>query len=385
MRGLLMVMGIVSRATYERRPVMGDYSIWVGIDDSADQLDVAVLHGNEVLPRHEFQVINDAQGRGKLLKKLKSLTGEVRCVYEAGVNGYHLYRLFQRHGIACDVVAPALTPRKPGDRVKTNKRDARKLASLHRSAELTSILVPKEEQEALRDLMRAREDALEDLQRMRHRLGGFLLRRGLRYRAGKAWTKGHLKWLEGLSFEHMHFQEVLNEYRLALDDAAERLKRFEARVEEIAKQGPCKKLAGFLMALRGVKAVTAMTIIAESVDLKRYLNAPGYMDAIGLVPSEYSTGDKRRQGSITKTGNAHLRRVLVESAWHYRWAPGLSKAMKKRRTGLPPEILAIVRKADQRLHTKYTRLVNKGKLSKIAAVAVARELAGFIWAIGQAA
>jgi len=385
MRGLLMVMGIVSRATYERKPVMGDYNIWIGIDDSADQLDVAALYGNEVVPRHEFHVVNDAQGWGRLCKKLKSLPGEVRCVYEAGVNGYHLYRVLEKHGIACDVVAPALTPRKPGERVKTNKRDARKLASQHRSGDLTAIMVPKEEQEALRDLMRAREDALEDLQRMRHRLGGFLLRRGLRYRAGKAWTAGHLKWLKGLSFAHPHFQQALDEYRLALDEAAERLKRFEGRVEEVAEQAPYQKLVSFLMALRGVRVITAMTIIAESVDLKRYWSAPGYMAAIGLVSSEYSSGDKRRQGGITKTGNAHLRRVLVESAWHYRWAPGPSKALKMRRTGLPPEILAIARKSDQRLHRKYTSLVNRGKSNKIAAVAVARELAGFIWAIGQAA
>jgi transposase len=385
MRGLLMVIGIISRATYERKPVMSDCITWVGIDDAADRLDVAVFYGNEVLPRHEFSVVNDVPGLGKLIKKLKSMPGEVRCVYEAGVNGYHLYRVFQKHGIACDVAAPALTPRKPGNRVKTNRIDARKLAILHRSGDLTLITVPKEEQEALRDLIRAREDALEDLQRMRHRLGGFLLRRGLRYRAGKPWTAGHLKWLKGQSFEHPYFQEALDEYRLALDEATERLKRFEVRVEEAAEKEPYKKLLGFLMALRGVKVITAMTIIAESIDLKRYLNAPGYMDAIGLVPSEFSTGDRRRQGPITKTGNAHLRRVLVESGWHYRWAPGLSKAMKKRRKDVPADILAIVRKADQRLHKKYTGLVNRGKSNKIAAVAVARELAGFIWAIGQAA
>jgi transposase len=364
---------------------MGDCITWVGIDDAADRLDIAVFYGNEASPRHEFPISNDAQGLGKLIKKLKSMPGEVRCVYEAGVNGYHLYRVFQKHGIACDVVAPALTPRKPGDRVKTNKIDARKLATMHRSGDLTSITVPKEEQEAVRDLMRGREDALEDLQMTRHRLGGFLLRRGLRYRAGKPWTQGHLKWLKGLSFEQQHLQQVLEEYRLALDEAAERLKRFEVRVEETAEKEPYKNLARLLMGLRGVKVITAMTIIAESVDLKRYLNAPGYMDAIGLVPSEFSTGDKRRQGPITKTGNAHLRRVLVESAWHYRWAPGLSKTMKQRRKDLPADILAIVRKADQRLHKKYTVLVNKGKSNKIAAVAVARELAGFIWAIGQAA
>lgn len=364
---------------------MGNCITWVGIDDAADRLDIAIFYGNEVLPRHEFPVVNDTQGLRRLIKKLKTMPGEVRCVYEAGVNGYHLYRVLDKHGIACDVVAPALTPRKPGYRVKTNKIDARKLATMHRSGDLTSIKVPKEEQEAVRDLMRAREDALEDLQKTRHRLGGFLLRRGLRYRAGKPWTQGHLKWLKGLSFENQHLQEVLEEYRLALDEATERLKRFEVRVEAAAEKEPYKKLATLLMALRGVKVITAMTIIAESVDLKRYLNAPGYMDAIGLVPSEFSTGDKRHQGPITKTGNAHLRRVLVESAWHYRWAPGLSKAMKQRRKDLPADILAIARKADQRLHKKHTSLVHKGKSKKIAAVAVARELAGFIWAIGQAA
>ncbi len=364
---------------------MHDCITWVGIDDAADKMDVAIYYGNEALPRHEFPVVNDAPGLGRLIKKLKSMPGEVRCVYEAGVNGYHPYRVLQSHGIACDVVAPSLTPRKPGERVKTNKIDARKLATRHRSGDLTAITVPKEEQEALRDLMRGREDALEDLQRTRHRLGGFLLRQGLRYRAGKPWTSGHLKWLKGLSFEQAHLQHVLDEYRLAWDEATERLKRFEVRVEETAEKEPYKKLVGYLMALRGVKVITAMTIIAESVDLKRYVNAPGYMDAIGLVPSEFSTGDQRRQGPITKTGNAHLRRVLVESAWHYRWAPGLSKTMNQRRKDLPADILAIVRKADQRLHKKYTALVNKGKSNKIAAVAVARELAGFIWAIGQAA
>jgi transposase len=385
MRGLLMVVGIFSRATYERKPVMSDCITWVGIDDAADRLDVAVFYGNEASPHHEFSAVNDAPGLGKLIKKLKSMPGELRCVYEAGVNGYHLYRVFEKHGIACDVAAPALTPRKAGERVKTDKIDARKLAIMHRSGNLTSILVPKEEQEAVRDLMRAREDALEDLQRTRRRLGSFLLRRGLRYRAGKAWTAGHLKWLKGLKFENQNLQDVLNEYRLALDDAAECLKRFAERVEQTAEKEPYKRLASFLMGLRGVKVITSMTIIAEAIDLKRYTSAPGYMDSIGLVPSEFSSGGKRRQGPITKTGNSHERRVLVESSWHYRWAPGLSKTMKKRRADLPPEILAIVRKADRRLHTKYTALVNRGKSNKIAAVAVARELAGFIWAIGQAA
>lgn len=195
---------------------MTDDIIWVGIDDSADQLDVAAFYGNEEMPRHEFQVTNDAQGRGRLCRKLMSMPAEVRCVYEAVVNGYHLYRRLTKDGIVCDVVAPALAPRRPGERVKTNKRDARKLARLDRAGELTSIMLPEEEQEALRDLMRGREDALEDSQRVRNRLGGFLLRRGLTYSAGKTWTQGHLKWLKGLSFSDANLQKVLDEYRLAL-------------------------------------------------------------------------------------------------------------------------------------------------------------------------
>jgi len=362
-----------------------NYIIWVGIDDSADQLDVAAFYGSEEEPRHEFQVSNDGAGMRRLCKKLGSMPGEVRCVYEAGVNGYHLYRELSKRGFVCDVVAPALTPRRPGERVKTNKRDARKLARLDRAGELTSITVPEEEREAVRDLVRAREDAVQDLLRVRHRLGSFLLRRGLRYRTGKPWSNGHLAWLKGLSFSDGNLQKVLDEHRLALEEATERLKRCDQAVEEAAQQEPYRQLVEYLMGLRGVKVITAMTAIAESVDLKRYLSAPAYMSAIGVVPSEFSTGDKQRRGHITKTGNAHLRRVLVESAWHYRWAPGLSKVMKKRRAGLPAEILTIVRKADHRLHKKYVRMVSKGKSNKVAAVAVARELAGFIWAIGQAA
>ena len=179
---------------------MRDYITWVGIDDAADRLDIAVFCGNEDLPRHEFSVVNDPQGLGRLIKKLKTMPGEVRCVYEAGVNGYHPYRVFQKHGVACDVVAPSLTPRKPGDRVKTNKIDARKLATMHRSGDLTSIKVPKEEQEAVRDLMRGREDALEDLQTTRHRLGRFSLATGTAIPCRQALDAGHLKWLKGLEF-----------------------------------------------------------------------------------------------------------------------------------------------------------------------------------------
>lgn len=364
---------------------MSDCITWVGIDDSAKKLDVAFFCNQEENPREQFEVMNDPDGLGRFVKKLKAQRGEVRCVYEAGVCGYTLQRLLKKKGISCDVVAPSLTPRRPGDRVKTNKRDARKLAKLHRAGELTSILVPNEQQEALRDFLRAREDSLEDLTRQRHRLSKFLLRNGMKYRTGKAWTKGHWGWLRTCHFDDPLKQEVLTQCRRTVEETQERLKTFDEKIEEIVKRPEYARLASYLMALRGVKALTALTIIAEAVDLKRYVSAPAMMSAIGIVPSEYSTGDSQRQGGITKTGNGHWRRVLIESAWHYRHSPVTSGALKQRRKNLPEEVVAIAEKADRRLHKKYVKIVNRGKRATVAAVAVARELAGFVWAIGQLA
>jgi transposase len=358
---------------------------WVGLDDSADKIDIAIFQNQEEEPREEIGVSTDDRSLGRLIKKLKSLSGKVRCVYEAGVCGYELQRLLSRRGIECDVVAPSLTPRRPGDRVKTNRRDARKLAKLHRAGELTTILIPNEQQEALRDLMRAREDVLEDVTRRRHRLTKFLLRHGHKYRLGRAWTQGHWQWLAQLRFEDPSLQMVLEQYRLSLDQALEQLKTFDQEVEALAQRPEFARLTRCLMGFRGIKAITAMTILAEAVDLRRYVSAPALMSAIGLVPSEYSTGAKERRGSITKTGNAHMRRVVVEASWHYRHSPIASKALKQRRRELPPEILRLVQRADQRLHKKFRKLVNKGKPSTVAVVGVARELAGFIWAVGQAA
>ncbi len=360
-------------------------TVWVGMDDSADKINVAIFEGQEEDPREEFEVSTDDGGLGRLIRKLKSFPGKVRCVYEAGVCGYDLQRRLSRKGIECDVVAPSLTPRRPGDRVKTNRRDARKLAKLHRSGELTSILIPDEQQEALRDLMRAREDVLEDVTRRRHRLTKLLLRHGLKYRMGRAWTHGHWQWIESLRFEDACLQTVLEQYRIGLDQALEQLKHFDQEVEAVAQRPEFARLISSLMGFRGIKVITAMTILAEAVDLRRYVSAPAFMSAIGLVPSEFSTGANERRGSITKSGNAHMRRVVVEAAWHYRHSPIASQALKKRRCGLSPEVLKIVRRADERLNKKFRKLVYKGKRSTVAAVAVARELAGFIWALGQVA
>lgn len=358
---------------------------WVGMDDAANKINVAVFLGQENIPHEEFEVTNDVSGHGRLVKKLKSLPGEVRCVYEAGVNGYHLQRVLSRQNLSCDVAAPSLTPRRAGNRVKTDRRDAKDLARLYRSGELVSIAIPEAEQESLRDLVRAREDAMEDQQRARHRLNRFLLRRGKKYGPGNAWTGAHLKWLKAVRFDDAESQVVLEEYCLTLDEQTERMKRLEELIEERSKAPQYQKLVSYLTAFRGIKVLTAMTIIAEAIDLRRFTSARALMDAVGVVPSEDSTGGRQRRGGITKTGNAHFRRVVIESAWHYRHAPVASKALKKRRAGLPQEVLEIARKADRRLNKRYWHLVNKGKNTQTAVVAVARELLGFIWAMGQVA
>jgi transposase len=362
-----------------------DCITWVGMDDSANKINVAVLHGLEEQIREEFVVTNDDSGMGRLAKRLKGLPGEVHCVYEAGTNGYHIHRFLKKHKLRCDVAAPSLTPRRAGQRVKTDRLDAKRLAFLHRAGQLTRITIPEKEQESLRDLLRAREDALEDLQRARHRLSRFVLRRGLKYRTGKAWSRGHLQWIKALRFEDAQDRMVVEEYRLALDEEMDRLHRYDEKVEELAQQPPYKKHVSYLMALKGIQTLTAMTILAEALDLRRFVDAPAFMSGIGVVGSEYSSGDKEQRGCITKTGNAHMRRVIIESAWHYRHGAVAGKALKKRREGLPAEVIEIARKADRRLNKKYWHLVNRGKRTQAAAVAVARELAGFIWAIGQVA
>jgi|PlaIllAssembly_1097288.scaffolds.fasta_scaffold54792_1 transposase len=362
---------------------MKDCITWVGLDDSAKKINGAAFFGNELIAQRQFVVENNDSGLGRLVKAMKSFPGEVRCVYEAGINGYFLQRYLQRHGIKCEIAAPSLTPRKSGKRVKTDRLDAKDLARYYRSGDLTMITIPEQKQEDLRDLMRAREDALEDLQRSRHRLHRFLARRGIKFIGSKPWTGQHLQWIKRIHFDDPQCEMVLDEYRNALVEKMERLKRFDEAILLLAKSPEYQPGVDCLMALKGIKELTAMTIIAEAIDLRRFPDAPGFMAAIGLVPSERSSGEKEIRGSITRTGNSHLRRVLIESAWHYQHRSVPGKSLQKRRTGIRPEVVEIARKADNRLCKKYWRLIGKGKSKQTAAVAVARELAGFIWAIGQ--
>jgi transposase len=253
-----------------------------------------------------------------------------------------------------------------------------------RKGDLTAVHVPTQEQEALRDLLRSLEDAKQDLLRRRHRLIKFLLRQGRSY-DGRSWTKNHWAWMRAQRFENANADEVYREYHLAFEQELERVKRITVQVEEQAKSPEVAKLVSRLRALRGVDTVTGLTLVAELIDMRRFAKPTQLMNFLGLVPGEHSSGKSKRRGGITRTGNAHVRRVLVEAAWHYRHSPrGSSVAIKKRRLGQPPEVLEIVRKAEMRLHKKYLRLVlGKGKRPTIAAVAVARELAGFVWALSK--
>lgn len=364
---------------------MKDSTFWVGMDWHADSVTVSVFGDSGIEPVERFEVVPDARGLRRLASRLKGLGRDVRCVYEAGPCGYEPQRILTRAGITCAVAAPSLIPRRPGDRVKTDRRDADKLGRLYRAGELTMVTIPDESQEALRDLVRAREDAKTDLLRRRHRLGKFLLRHGHRYRNGKAWTQRHWSWIRSIRFTQPHSQAVFEEYQAAVVEGLDQIARFDRLLEQAAQAPQLAAKASPFQALRGIASRTALTLIAEAGDLRRYPKASQFMGATGLVPSEHSSGASRHQGAITKTGNAHLRRVLVEAAWHYRHRPGPSLTMTRRRLGQPATVLSIARKADARLYRKYHRLIHRGKRSTQAVVAVARELAGFLWAIAQVA
>jgi len=361
---------------------MHDSITWIGMDVHKESIVVTAVGNDPERIRARFELPNTDKGIDRLVARLQEF-GDVRCVYEAGPCGFELRRVLDSRGIPCDVVAPSLIPKKAGDRVKTDRRDAEKLARLHRMGELTPIHVPSTAQEALRDLVRAREDAKEDVLRRRHRLLKFLLRQGRRHE-GKSWTQVHWNWIRSLKFADANTQTVLAEYVLALEQELERVQRLNLRIEEESRHPDVAPAVARLRTLRGVDTITAMTLISELVDMNRFSNPRELMAFAGLVPSEYSSGGRQCRGRITKTGNAHVRRVLVESAWHYRHSPtGAGPTIRKRREGQPPEVLEIARKAEMRLCKKYRKMTARGKSSRIAVVAVARELAGFVWAIGK--
>lgn len=356
---------------------------FVGLDVHKETISVAVARNDRGDAEFLGTIPNSTQAIAKLLRRLGPVENLFFC-YEAGPCGYGIYRQLKMAGVASIVVAPSLVPQRPGERVKTDRRDAIKLARLLRSGELTPVWVPSEEQEALRDLVRAREDAKEDILRKRHQLNKFLLRLDIRPPQGiRSWTQAHRQWLAQLQLQHVAQRIVLAEYLHALRDAESRAERLEREIGTLSEDHPQSALIDSLQCLRGVALVTSVTVTAELGDLTRFHSAKQAMDYVGLVPSEHSSGSTQRRGSITKSGNAHARNALVEAAWHYRHTPNVGKGLRTRQKDQPEEVKQIAWKAQHRLNLKYRRLLGRGKPKQVAIVAVARELVGFMWAIAQ--
>jgi transposase len=351
----------------------------IAFDQHASTTVAAVL-----LPGHRTPALHSlTSDSATILRFVERLRrrGPVACCYEAGPCGFELQRALRGHDIPCDVIAPALIPRRAGDRIKTDRRDAGQLAVLYRAGALTAIHIPTEQEEAARDLLRCREDIRADLLRARHRLSKFLLRHGRRFTGTKkAWTKRHDDWLRAQTWAIAALDQTHHAYLRTVDEAVGRLRAVEADLRGLLTLEPLQARVTRLRCFRGINDLTALTIAAELGDPRRFATAPRTMAFVGLVPSEHSSGTKQARGHITKTGNAHLRRVLVEAAWHYRHRPFVGATLRLRQHGAPADVIAQAWTAQQRLHRRYHRLAARGKPSPHIITAVARELTGFVWA-----
>jgi transposase len=362
---------------------MEELTTYVGLDDHKDSIQLSVRKPEGELVR--TTLVNDVDPIRKLFRRLVAQApGAVVCCYEAGPNGYTLKRRIEATGAQCLVIAPSLTPVRPGQRIKTNRRDADKLVELLASGLLVEVHPPTPEQEAIRDLCRCREAAHQDLVRCRHRLSKLLLRRGLVFRAGRAWSRKHREWAWSLRFEHAADQAVFDDYRLAIEQLEARLGQLDGQLQTAAASGPYAEKVGWLRCFRGIDTVTALSVVAELYGFERFTTARQLMAFLGLVPSESSTGDRQRRGSITKTGNSHVRRLLIETTWHYRRRPAVGIKLRARRAGQPAWVTAHADRAQQRLYSRYGHLLlGRGKPHNVVIVALARELTGFLWSVLQ--
>jgi transposase len=366
-----------------KESVMGNGIRFVGLDVHKDSITVAVADRHGGAARSWGTIANEPGRVSGLVQRLGE-RAELRVCYEAGPCGYELQRELSRLGVVCVVIAPSLIPHKPGDRVKTDRRDALKLASLFRAGELTPVWVPGREQEALRDLTRAREAAQADRVRARNRLGKLLLRWGLRRpHELRSWTVKHRQWLGQLRVESAVQQLVLESSLLTLDQVDARVQALETAIVQVATEGPQAPLVAALQSFRGIGVITAVTLVAELGHPERFDRARQLMSYLGMVPSEYSSGARRKRGALTKTGNGHARYVTVETAWHYRHRPYVSTTLKRRQQGQSEAVAALSWKAQERLHHKYWLMLQRNKSPQQAAVAVGRELLGFVWAMAR--
>lgn len=358
--------------------------VFVALDVAKQKNAVAIAEGGRAGDvRYLGEIASTDAATRKLVTKLATKYERLIFCYEAGPTGYGLYRLIKSLGHDCIVIAPSLIPSRPGDRVKTNRRDAVGMAKLLRAGELTAIWVPDKRHEAMRELARGRDVAQKDLRSKRQQVSGFLLRLGLHYPGKKTWGKAHLNWLASLKLDHREQRIAFEELMLAMRQAKERSERLEQAIRECVPDWSLAPVVVALQAMRGIDLITAVGFLAELGDLSRFESPSKLMAFLGLVPSERSTGDSVRRGSITKAGNIRARRLLVESAWSYRFPARVSKEKLAKVEAAPRSVREIAWKAQTRLCGRFRNLTKKGKRSTIVATAIARELSAFIWAINR--
>jgi len=363
---------------------MNDYSTFIGMDVHKNSIDIAIAQeGRKGRVRHYGKIDGTLAALDKLVRKLVSKGNKLHFVYEAGPCGYQIYRHLTAQGLDCVVVAPSRIPKPNGNQIKNDRRDALMLARLHRAGELTAVYVPMVEDEAIRDLTRAREDAKSDEKRSKQRLLSFLLRSGVRYTGRSPWSKAHIRWLSDIKMPHRSQQVVLQEYIGTVNQCKERVQRLTEQIQQLLPEWQLFPIVQALQSMRGVSTIVSATTVAEIGDLKRFHKPAELMSYLGLVPSEHSSGQKTKRGSITKAGNGHVRRVLTEAAWSYRLPARISRALLKRQENLPESVCDIAWKAQLRLCSRYRRLWIKGKAKQVIVTAIARELCGFMWAIAN--
>jgi len=357
---------------------------FIGMDVHKKSISIAIADaGRDGDVRYYGKIPNDFTTLDKFCRKMVSTGSQLHFVYEAGPCGYGIYRYLNRKGFDCKVVAPSMIPRKSGDRIKNDRRDARMLARLHRASELTAVYVPDEQDEAMRDLSRAREDAVISTRKAKQHLKAFLLRNGVVYSGRSRWSKAYFNWLSDLAMPRRAQQIALQEYIDAVHENCARVERLTDQIRQLVPDWRLAPVVSALQSARGVSLVVAVTLLAEIGDLSRFDKPVQLMAYLGLVPSEHSSGDSVKRGGITKTGNRHARKVLVEAAWAYRMQPRVSRILRKRQQEVPDRVCRISWKAQLRLCARFRRLAAKGKPRQVVVTAIARELSAFLWAMAK--